>query len=83
MGDIPRMFQQDPEEFRFTVNYDETIDEIGVKRVEKAILYNATAIFALIENMEIVDFSFPDRTYTVTRKRVNEWFGEDVSTFNR
>ena len=77
------MFQQDPEEFRFTVNYDESVDEIGVKRVEKAILYNATAVFALIENMEIVNFNFPDRTYTVTRERVNDWFGEDVIYIQR
>ena len=81
MSDIPRMFQQDPDEFRFTVNYDKSVYEIGAKRVEKAILYNATAVFALIENMEIVNFNFTDQLYTVTRERVNDWFQEDVSTF--
>ena len=83
MNDIPRMYQQDPEKFSFTINYEEAVQKIGEARVEKAILYNATAIFVLIKNMEIIEFNFPDQTYTVTRQRVNDWFGEDISTFNK
>lgn len=82
MSDVPRMFQQDPETFTFTVNYEETVGDVGKDRVEKAVLYNATAIFALIKNMETVEFSFADTTYSVTRKRVNEWLDEDVALFN-
>lgn len=81
LSDVPRFFQQDPDEFTFTVNYEMSVKEIGMERVEKAILYNATAIFALIENMEIVKFSFAEQSYTVTRERVNNWFGEDVVSF--
>jgi len=81
MSDIPKTFEQDPEAFRFTINYEKGIGEIGAMKVEKAILYNATAVFTLIQNMETIEFHFPDKTYTVTRKRVNNWFGEDVSTF--
>lgn len=81
MSEIPKKFQQDPEEFRFTVNYEVAFREIGKERVERAILYNATAVFALIKNMEIIEFDFPDQTFTVTRERVNDWFGEDLSTF--
>jgi len=79
--DVPRMFEQEPDEFIFTVNYEMSVKEIGRKRVEKAVLYNATAIFALIENMDIVEFAFVDQTFTVTRGRVNNWFGEDVASF--
>lgn len=81
MSDLPKTFAQDPETFRFTINYEKSIDEIGASRVEKAILYNATAIFTLIKNMETVEFHFPDKTYTVTRKRVNDWFGTDILSF--
>ncbi|MCZ2257929.1 DUF4825 domain-containing protein [Sporosarcina sp. G11-34] len=82
MSDVFRLYEQNPDEFTFRINYDETVEGVGKERVEKSILYNATAIFTLIENMEIVEFSFVDDIYTVTRKRVNEWFDEDVSTFN-
>ncbi|MEK5037846.1 DUF4825 domain-containing protein [Sporosarcina sp. FSL K6-3457] len=81
MSDIPRMFEQDPDEFTFTMNYETSVEEIGEERVEKAILYNATAIFALIENMDIVEFEFVDQMFAVTRERVNNWFGEDVASF--
>ncbi len=81
MGDVPRLFQQDPDEFTFTVDYEMSVKEIGRERVEKAVLYNATAIFILIANMEVVKFAFSDQTYTVTRERVNNWFGEDIASF--
>lgn len=81
MSDVQRLFQQDPDEFTFTVNYEMSVKEIGRERVEKAILYNATAILALIENMKVVEFAFVDQTYTVTREHVNNWFGEDVASF--
>ncbi len=81
MSDMPRMFQQDPSEYKFTVNYEISVEEIGKGQVEKSVLYNATAIFALIENMETVEFSFVDQTYTVTRERANNWFEEDVKSF--
>lgn len=81
MTDIPRTFEQDPDTYRFQVDYERAVEEIGEVRVGTAILYNATAMFALIENMETIDFNFTDHSYTVTRGRVNDWFGEDVLTF--
>lgn len=81
MSDIPRSFRQNPDEFTFTVHYEMSVEEVGKERVEKAVLYNVTAIFALIENMEIVEFMFVDQTYTMTRERVNNWIGEDVASF--
>ncbi|MHA6260423.1 DUF4825 domain-containing protein [Sporosarcina sp. CAU 1771] len=83
LGDVPRLYQQDPDQFKFIILYEDTVENVGKERVQKAILYNSSAIFTLIKNMEIVEFSFEDETYTVTRKRVNEWFGEDVTTFNK
>jgi len=82
MSEIPRLFEQDPNEFRLMVNYEKSVDEIGKERVEKALLYNATAVFALIKNMEVIDFNFVDKNYTITREQVNDWFGEDISSFN-
>ncbi|WP_203247260.1 DUF4825 domain-containing protein [Sporosarcina beigongshangi] len=81
MSDVPRSFRQNPDEFRFTVHYQMTVEGVGKERVEKAVLYNATAIFVLIKNMEIVEFMFVDRTYTVTREHVNNWFGEDIASY--
>ncbi|WP_438311661.1 DUF4825 domain-containing protein [Sporosarcina sp. FA9] len=81
MSEIPKTFEQDPETFRFTINYEKGIEEIGAARVKKAILYNSTAVFTLIKNMETVEFHFTDKTYTVTRERVINWFGEDISPF--
>lgn len=81
LSDLRATFEQKPEEFKFIVNYVEPVGEIGEEKIVKAIIYNSTAFFVLINNLEILQFSFPDHTYTVTRERVNDWFGEDVTNF--
>lgn len=82
LSDVPWTYELKPEEFKLIVNYNEPIKEIGEDRVKKAILYNVPAVFSLIENLETLEFAFPDQKYTVTRERVNGWFREDIATFN-
>lgn len=82
LSDVSWTYELKPEEFKLIVNYNEPLKEVGEERVKKTILYNAPAVFSLIKNLEIVEFAFPDQSYTVTRGRVNEWFGENVATFN-
>lgn len=59
------------EAFILTVNYDTTSDE----KAEKAVIYNATAAFVLIKNLEVINMRFSNQSYVVTRESVEEWFG--------
>lgn len=56
------------------VNYDVKAKEIEEK-VQQSVIYNSTALFALIENMGQIDMRFKDETYRVSRDRVEKWFG--------
>lgn len=60
----------DSDTFTFIVNYDGTSDD-------KVVIYNTTAAFVLIKNLENVDMRFSDRSYVITRKQVEGWFGPD------
>lgn len=62
----------DSENLIFTIQYDTASDK-------KAIIYNATAAFVLIKNLEKVSMHFSDQTYIVTRENVEEWFGRDFA----
>lgn len=55
-------------------------DEIEIKDKETAI-YNATFIFALVQNAEWVIFHFDNREYKVTKEKLQDWYGKKWSDF--
>ncbi|WP_166462420.1 DUF4825 domain-containing protein [Psychrobacillus vulpis] len=64
----------DSDAFTFIINYDTTSDE----EAEKAVIYNATAAFVLVKNLEVINMRFLNNSYVVTRENVEEWFGGDL-----
>lgn len=64
----------DSEGFSLQINYDVRMREVKEK-AQQAIIYNSTALLALIDNLEQVELKFHDRFYSVTRDRVEKWFG--------
>ncbi|CAM3149552.1 DUF4825 domain-containing protein [Filibacter tadaridae] len=67
-------FEIDSEALSLTMHYNARVDEIG-KKAEQAVLYNTTAVFVLIGNMQKIEMKFEDKSYTVTRKNVEDWYG--------
>ena len=59
-----------PDTHTFVVNYNTSGDE-------KMVIYNATAAFVLIQNLEVVDMRFSDQSYVITRENVERWFSDD------
>lgn len=45
--------------------YNGRISDVGIEKVERSVVYNATAAFALIDNLEAVQFYFYDLNYQV------------------
>ena len=58
------------------LNYDGSESE---KNDKKTVIYNATYLFALIQNAEWITFNFDHQEYKITRKALIEWYGEDFS----
>lgn len=62
------------------VNYD--MDTAGNRRqAEQAVIYNTTAVFALIENLQQMTMHFNDQSFTVSRDHVEKWFGTTLVDF--
>lgn len=55
-------------------------DDIEKKDKETAI-YNATFIFALVQNADWVLFHFDNREYKVTKEELQDWYGKELSNF--
>jgi len=60
------------------VNYKDSIDNISEEEVVKALLYNSTAAFALIDNLEGVNYNFPGTNFMILRSDVEKWYGEKL-----
>ena len=59
------------------LNYDGSDSEKNDKRT---VIYNATYLFALIQNAEWITFNFDHQEYKITKDALIEWYGEDFST---
>lgn len=85
-------FQLYPMTLSAQINYKADIKTIGQSKTEKAMIYNATAAFALIDNLEAVNFTFPESEtiagtnvtasatkYKITRSDLEKWYGFKAS----
>ncbi len=87
------VFEIDSINLELTINYYITDWYINENYyLEKALLYNAVAIFALIDNVEQLTFNFSGNTYTVSREQLKELYpnfadiannGVNQSNFNK
>lgn len=66
----------DSERYSIRVNYNVKAIELG-GMAEQAVIYNATAAFLIIANLQEVELTFLDESYRVNRKNVDQWFDID------
>lgn len=80
LNHIERTYQLYPDQLTAQINYKNTVSSIGRAEVERGLVYNATAAFALIDNLKTINFHFMDIDYQVTRQDVESWYGVTLST---
>lgn len=69
-------YQLYPDKLTAEVKYEVSTETLGGQKTIEAILYNSTAAFALIDNLQVMVFSFSDRQYSVSREATKAWYGE-------
>ena len=72
--------EMDPDSFMLIVNYNSSTVELGEK-AEQGVIYNTTAAFTLIGNLQKIEMRFVDKSYIVTRENVDKWFGTTLVDF--
>lgn len=80
LSDYVKNIQLDEENLTLFIDYDLDVLK-NEKTVQQSVIYNATATFALIENVKEIEMKFKDKTYTVSRDRVEKWFGMTLIDF--
>jgi hypothetical protein len=79
LNNIPMSFELFPDKLTAQVNYKDTIENINENKVNKALIYNSTVAFALIDNLEAINYNFTGIKYKVLRSDVKKWYGKDIS----
>ncbi len=80
LNEYKESIELDSDDLVFKVDYDVQAAEIEEK-AQQGIIYNSTAVFALIENVEQMEMKFDDETYSVSRDSVEKWFGTTLVDF--
>ena len=76
LADVNMNFEMFPKDFTVEVNYKDTVQNIGEEKVKKALIYNSTASFALIENLKYIVYNFPGTSYKVSRTDVEKLYDD-------
>ncbi len=74
LADINKDFELLPDELMLIVNYKDTVSNIGDEKVKSCLIYNATASFALIDNLDNITYHFTGTTYSVSRTDIENLY---------
>ncbi|MFJ8064042.1 DUF4825 domain-containing protein [Psychrobacillus sp. NPDC096426] len=71
-------FEMDSDQFLLIINYT-SLEGESERTVQQSVIYNTTAAFVLIKNLQQIEMRFPDESFIVQRGNVEKWFGSDLS----
>lgn len=74
-GPLGFTFQLYPDQLKADILLMETAASLDPIKLKQTLLYNSTANFVLIDNLQHITFQFQDRSYTFHRQEVDKWYG--------
>lgn len=77
---ISMKFEINPNDCYLTVNYLDTVWNIGEDKVHRDLIYNSTVAMALIDNLQQITYQFSGNTFVFTREKIQNSFGNDLSS---
>ncbi|MEJ8548805.1 DUF4825 domain-containing protein [Brevibacillus borstelensis] len=83
LSDVPKTFQLFPEEYKVELICEQDAASIDERLLQQALLYNATANFVLIDNLQTYQISFTDVAYAISRDSVEKWYGVSFAALQK
>lgn len=74
LSDVKRDYELFSDRLTLKINFQQTVSQIGESVVHQSLIYNSTAAFALIGNLEKVEYHFQDEFYEVSREHVESLY---------
>jgi hypothetical protein len=80
LNNVSMKFQINSDDCSLTVNYLDTIWNIGEEKVQRDLVYNSAAAFSLIDNLTKITYEFSGKSYSFTRSQFENAFGTPLSS---
>lgn len=79
LNNITRKFEINPDKLSLTVNYLDTVRNVGKEKIQRDLVYNTVAAMATIDNLSEVTYKFSKETFIFKREQVEKVFGNNLS----
>lgn len=79
LNNVSKKFEIDSEDCVLTVNYLDTIWNVGEEKVQRDLIYNTVAAMAAIDNLSGITYHFSGNSYSFTRTQIEDVFGAPLS----
>lgn len=80
LNNVPRTYEIDSKNLEYIINYKEAFENMDEDKVKADLIYNATANFAVIDNLQAITFNFTDKSFKLTRNYMNDWYNDSLSS---
>jgi len=68
--------------YQLTLRYGGYTEGQVEQKSNRTAIYNATALFTLIPNVDQVNMMIEDASYHFTKQELRDWYGKDFTTYN-
>lgn len=79
LNNISMKFEINSETCTLTVNYLDTVWNIGEEKVQRDLIYNSVAAMAAIDNLSEITYNFSGESYSFDRKQIEDVFGSPLA----
>lgn len=79
LNHVDMRFEINSEACALTVNYLDTVWNIGEEKVQRDLIYNSVAAVAAIDNLSGISYHFSGESYSFNRKQIEGIFGSPLS----
>ncbi|WCF08619.1 DUF4825 domain-containing protein [Paenibacillus thiaminolyticus] len=67
--------------YRITVQYNEAASPMSESEIRETVIFNATFLFALVQNVDQVHLELEGQSYLLTREQLQSWYGKELDQF--
>lgn len=79
LSNISRKYEINSDDCALTVNYLDTVWNIGEEKVQRDLIYNSVAAMAATDNLSEITYNFSGETYSFERQQIEEFLGSPLS----
>lgn len=79
LSNLSKKFEINSDNCTLTIDYLDTVWNIGEEKVQRDLIYNSAAAMAAIDNLSGITYNFSGDSYSFTRKQMEDVFGTPLS----